>query len=89
MAQEHEEVEVEEYNTGFAADRGIFISNNGVISGSSLVDVKVGAVGGPTERKSLSVGDSIKYDGGDKGVFEILLLSFKTNSAKFLVSKIK
>ena len=88
MTQEVEEIEVGEYHTGFAANRSVFIANNGVISGSSIVDVKVGSVGGPTERRSLSVGDSMRYDGGAKGVFEILLLSIRDNLATFLVSQV-
>jgi hypothetical protein len=89
MAADTEQVEVAEYETGFTADKSLFISNNGIISGSSIVDVKVSTMGGSTLRKSLSVGDSMKYDAGDKGMFEIILLSMKNNSAKFLISKIK
>ena len=89
MAAETEQVEVAEYETGFAADKALLISNNGVISGSSIIDVKVLAIGGTTLRKSLSVGDSLKYDAGNKGTFEIILLSMKNNAAKFLISKIR
>jgi hypothetical protein len=88
MAAETEQMEVAEYETGFTADKSLLISNNGVISGSSIVDVKVSAMGGTTLRKSLSVGDSLKYDAGNKGTFEIILLSIKNNAAKFLISKI-
>ena len=89
MAAETERVEVAEYETGFTADKALLISNNGVISGSSIVDVKVLTIGGLTLRKSLSVGDSLTYDGGDKGVFEIILLSIRNNMANFLISKSK
>jgi hypothetical protein len=89
MAAETEQVEVAEYETGFAADRTLLISNNGIISGSSIVDVKVLTMGGSTLRKSISVGDSLKYDAGDKGTFEIILLSARDNVAKFLISKLK
>jgi hypothetical protein len=89
MAVETEQVEVVEYETGFAADRTLLISNNGIISGSSIVDVKVLTMGGSTLRKSISVGDSLKYDAGDKGLFEIILLSARDNVAKFLISKMK
>jgi hypothetical protein len=89
MAVETEQMEVAEYETGFAADRILLISNNGIISGSSIVDVKVLTMGGSTLRKSISVGDSLKYDAGDKGLFEIILLSTRDNMAKFLISKIK
>jgi hypothetical protein len=85
---ETENVEIAEYETGFASDKTLFISNNGVISGSSIVDVKISTIGGATLRKSLSVGDSLKYDAGNKGTFEIILLSIKNNAAKFLISKI-
>lgn len=89
ITQDYEEVEVSEYNTGYAANKTLLISNNGVISGSSILDVKVSVIGGPTARKSLSVGDSIRYDAGDKGLFEILLLTIKSNSARLLVSRLK
>ena len=89
MAAETEQVEVAEYETGFTADKSLLISNNGVISGSSIVDVKVSTMGGSTLRKSLSVGDSVQYDAGNKGMFEIILLSMKNNAAKFLISKMK
>ena len=88
MTQDYEELEVAEYETGFAANRGLLISNGGMISGSSIVDVKVSKVGGTTERKSLSVGDSLKYDAGDQGIFEIRLVTLSANSAKFLVTRI-
>ena len=89
MTQDYEELEVSEYETGFAANRTLLISNNGIISGSSIVDVRVSVVGRPPERKSLSVGDSIRYDAGDQGLFEILLLTVKSNSAKILVSRLR
>ena len=89
MEAEIEQVEIAEYETGFAADKSLLISNNGVISGSSIVDVKVSAMGGTTLRKSLSVGDSLKYDASNKGSFEIILLSIRNNAAKFLVSKMR
>jgi hypothetical protein len=89
MAVETEQVEVAEYETGFTVDRTLLISNNGIISGSSIVDVKVLTMGGSTLRKSISVGDSLKYDAGDKGLFEIILLSARDSMAKFLISKIK
>ncbi len=89
MAAETERVAVNEYETGFATDKVLLISNNGVISGSSIVDVKVLTIGGPTLRKSLSVGDSMTYDGGGKGVFEIILLSITNNTANFLISRTK
>ncbi len=89
MAQEYEELEVPEFDTGFAADKSLLISNGGIISGSSILDVKVSVVGGSTARKSLSVGDSIAYDAGEKGIFEIRLLAIKSNSAKFLISRIR
>ncbi len=87
MALESEQIGIPEYETGFAANKTLLISNNGVISGSSIVDVKVLIVGGPTKRKSLSVGDSLTYDAGDRGVFEIVLLSIRNNTANFLISK--
>jgi hypothetical protein len=89
MAAESERIEVAEYETGFTADKVLLISNNGVISGSSIVDVKVLTIGGPTSRKSLSVGDSLTYDASSKGVFEIILLSIRNNTADFLISKTK
>ncbi|MCJ7641564.1 MAG: hypothetical protein MUO29_06700 [Desulfobacterales bacterium] len=89
MSQEFEELEVAEFSTGFAANRNLLISNGGMISGSSLVDVKVSTVGGPTERKSLSVGDSLRYDTRDYGVYEIRLLAVQSNTAKFLLSRTK
>ncbi len=89
MTQDNEELEVSEYDTGYAANKTLLISNNGIISGSSILDVKVSVIGGKTERKSLSVGDSIRYDAGDRGLFEILLLTIKSGSAKFLVSRLK
>ena len=89
ITQDYEEIEVPEYNTGYAADRTLLISNNGVISGSSILDIKVSAIGGVTARKSLSVGDSIRYDAGEKGLFEILLLTIRSNSARLLVSRLK
>ncbi len=89
MTAETEKVDVAEYETGFAADKILLISNNGVISGSSIVDVKVSTIGGSTSRKSLSVGDSLKYDAGNKGMFEIILLSIRNSTANFLISKIK
>jgi hypothetical protein len=89
MTQEHEELEVAVYDTGFAANKNLLISNGGMISGSSIIDVKVSFVGRPTERKSFSVGDSLKYDAGDQGIFEIRLITIGESTAKFLVSRIK
>ncbi len=89
MLQEFEELEVDEFSTGFAANRNLLIVNGGVISGSSIVDVKVSTVGGSTERKSLSVGDSLRYDARDYGTYEIRLLAVQHNTAKFLISRTK
>ena len=89
MTQDYEELEVDEYDTGYAANRSLLISNGGIISGSSILDVKVSTIGGRTERKSLSVGDSVLYDAGDQGFFEIRLFNIKSNAAKFLVSRVK
>jgi len=60
-----------------------------MISGSSIVDVKVSTVGGSTERKSLSVGDSLKYVTPDSDTYEIRLLTVQNNIARFLVSRTK
>ena len=89
MTLEHEELEVAVYDTGFAANKNLLISNGGMISGSSIVDVKVSFFGKSTERKSLSVGDSLKYDAGDQGIFEIRLIRISEGNARFLVSQIK
>jgi hypothetical protein len=44
MSQEFEELEVAEFTTGFAASRNLLIASGGMISGSSIVDVKVSTV---------------------------------------------
>ena len=89
MSQDFEELEIAEFSTGYAANRSLLIANGGMISGSSIVDVKVSTVGGSTERKSLSVGDSLRYDTRDYGVYEIRLLTVQGNTARFLVSRTK
>jgi len=89
MTQESEELEIAEYETGFAANRSLLISNGGNISGSSILDVKVSTIGGRPERKSVSVGDSILYDAGEQGRFEIRLLAVTSNTGKFLISRVQ
>ena len=89
MPQEFEELEVAEFSTAFAANKSLLIANGGMISGSSIVDVKVSTVGGSTEHKSLSVGDALRYDARDDGVYEIRLLSVQSNTARFLISRTK
>lgn len=89
MAQEYEELEVAEFETKFTKDKSLLISVGGIISGSSLLNAKISTLGGPTEEKVFSVGDHVKYDAGDPGIFEVLLFALRNNVAKFLVTRIK
>jgi len=89
MTQQYEEVEVGEFETKFTTDKSLLISIGGIISGSSLLNAKISTLGGPTEERIFSVGDYVKYDAGDLGIFEVRLFALQNNIAKFLVSRIK
>jgi hypothetical protein len=89
MTQQYEELVVGENETKFTTDKSLLISIGGIISGSSLLNAKIGSLGGPTEERIFSVGDYVKYDAGDLGIFEVRLFALQNNVAKFLVSRIK
>jgi len=89
MTQEYEELEVTEFETKFTTDKSLLISIGGIISGSSLLNAKISTLGGQTEQRIFSVGDYVKYDAGDLGIFEVRLFALRNNVAKFLVSRIK
>ena len=89
MTQEYEELEVTEFETKFTKDKSLLISIGSIISGSSLLNAKISTLGGPTEQRIFSVGDYIKYDAGDLGIFEVRLFAIRNNVAKFLVARIK
>jgi hypothetical protein len=89
MTQEYEELEVTEFETKFTANKILLISIGSIISGSSLLNAKISTLGGPTEGRIFSVGDYVKYDAGDQGIFEIRLFSLRNNIAKFLISRVK
>jgi len=89
MAQEYEELEVVESEAKFTKDKTLIISVGGIISGSNLLTAKISTLGGPTEERTISVGDYVKYDAGDLGIFEVRLFALRGNIAKFLVSRIK
>jgi len=89
MTQQYEELEVAEFEAKFTTDKSLLISIGGIISGSSLLNAKISTLGGPTEERIFSVGDYVKYDAGDRGIFEVRLFALRNNVAKFLVSRIK
>lgn len=89
MTQQYEEVEVGEFETKFTTDKSLLISIGGIISGSSLLNAKISTLGGRTEERIFSVGDHLKYDAGNLGIFEVRLFALRSNVAKFLVSRIR
>lgn len=89
MTQEYEELEIAEFETKFTQDKSLLISIGGIISGSSLLNGKIGTLGGTTIERVFSVGDQVKYDAGDSGIFSVRLLAIRNSVARFLVSRIK
>ena len=88
MTQEYEELDVGEFETKFTKDKSLLISIGGIISGSSLLNAKISTLGRPTAERVFSVGDYVKYDAGDQGLFEVRLFALQHNAAKFLVARI-
>jgi len=89
MTEEYEELELAEFETKFTGDKSLLVSIGSIISGSSLLEAKIGTMGGPTEQRVLSVGEYVKYDAGNRGLFEVRLFAIRNNIAKFLISRIK